>query len=426
MCAGGVLEKTPVGRRGHSQFDVCFKESNLRALTKYPKIHGCHAKITLMRLAVLILASLPLLGQTEIPKTEEALRVLFLGNSYTYYNSLPDMVAAISNSTPGRRIETKSVTRGGATLQDLWHLTNALETLRSGTWDYVVLQDQSTLGENYVDGKWGVNEPNGLLRWVRIWNAEIQRKNAKPMLYLTWGRKAYPEFQTGLNYAYAEAAREIGATISPVGLAWKRIRETQPQIELFDADGTHPSPLGTYLNACVFVEVLMGKTCEGATRNPTTLRVPEDTQRLLTEAAHFAVGQYKAGILTSLPKPDYGTLKPLPPSTVSKSDDFTGTWRGKATMYNATQDVELKLEGNGRTCRGSITLSSKQKQTSLSYPLSNCTIDMTTLIFLTSDPRFLVEEYKAVIDGDKLVGTQTLRNTDPYVRLQGSFELRKD
>jgi hypothetical protein len=51
---------------------------------------------------------------------------------------------------------------------------------------------------------------------------------------------------------------------------------------------------------------------------------------------------------------------------------------------------------------------------------------MTTLIFLTSDPRFLVEEYKAVIDGDKLVGTHTLRNTDPYVRLQGSFELRKD
>jgi hypothetical protein len=351
---------------------------------------------------------------------------LFLGNSYTYYNSLPDMVMALANSTPGRRIEAKGVTRGGATLQDLWHLTNALETLRSGTWDYVVLQDQSTLGENYVDARWGVNDPAGLMRWVRIWNAEIQRKNAKPMLYLTWGRKAYPEFQTGLNYAYSEAAREIGATIAPAGLAWKRIRETQSQIELFDADGTHPSPLGTYLTACVFVEMLAGKTCEGATKTPPTLRVPEDTQRLLTEAAHFAVGQYTAGILTNLPKPDYGTLKPLPPSTSSKPEDFNGIWRGKATMYNATQDVELNLEVRGRSCRGTITLVQRQRQTSLSYPLSNCTIDMTTLIFLTSDPRLIVEEYKAVLDGDKLVGTQILRNSDPYVRFQGSFELRKD
>ncbi len=379
-----------------------------------------------MRLAVLILASLPLLAQNEAIKTDEPLRVLFLGNSYTYYNALPDMVMALSNSTPGRRIEGKGVTRGGATLQDLWHLTNALETLRNGTWDYVVLQDQSMLGESYVDGKWGINEPNGLLRWVRIWNAEIQRKNAKTILFLTWGRKAYPEFQTGLNFAYAEAAREISATIAPAGLAWKRIRETQPQIELFDADGTHPSPAGTYLTACVFVEILMGKTCEGATRNPQALRVPEDTQRLLTQAAHSAVEQYKAGILTHLPKPEYGTLKPLPPATSSKSEDFTGTWKGKATIYNATHEMELKLDSSGRTCRGSITLVQKKKQTSLSYPLSNCTIDMTTLIFLTSDPRHIVEEYKAVIDGDKLVGTQILRSTDPYIRFQGSFELRKD
>lgn len=379
-----------------------------------------------MRLLVLFFAALTVLAQIPDAQTEEPLRVLFLGNSYTYYNALPDMVMTLANSTPGRRIETKSVTRGGATLADLWSLTNALEVLRNGTWDYVVLQDQSTLGNNYTDAKWSVNEPAGLLRWARFWNAEIQRKNAKPVFYLTWARKAFPEFQTGLNYAYAEAARDINAQIAPAGLAWRAIRETHPEIELFDPDNSHPSPLGSYLNACVFVELFTGKTCEGTTRNLTNLRIPEDTQRILTQAAHFAIEQYKAGILTSLPKPDYGTLKPLPTAGPTKPEDFNGIWKGTGTIYNATHDLELNLIAQGRTCRGNITLTQTRRQIKLSYPISSCTIDINTLVFLTSDPRLFVEEFRAVVQDGKLVGTQSLRSTDPYLRLQGSFELHKD
>jgi len=379
-----------------------------------------------MRLVVLILAALPILAQTELSKTEEPIRVLFLGNSYTYYNSLPDLVMFIANSAPGRRVEAKSVTRGGATLAEVWSLTNGLETLRNGSWDYVVLQDQSTLGQNYIDGKWGVNEPTGTLRWTKFWNTEIQRKNAKTLLYLTWGRKAYPEFQTGLNYAYSQAAREIGAQIAPAGLAWKRIRETQPQIELFDRDGSHPAPLGSYLTACVFVEVLTGKTCDVANKTPTNLPIPAETQRLLAEAAHSAVQQDVAGILTNLPKPDYGTIKALPNTTTTNPEDFGGDWKGRATIHNLNYDMELSLVMEGKTCKGTLTLTQSRAQTKLSYPVENCGVDIATLVFGTSDPRLLVEEYKAVIDGDRLIGTQLLRTLDPYLRLRGSFELRKN
>ncbi len=372
----------------------------------------------------MILAALPMLAQGDDPKPEAPLRVLFLGNSYTYYNSLPDMVAQMANSLPGRRIESRSVTRGGATLADLWSLTNGLEVLHTGNWDYVVLQDQSTLGTNYVDGKWHVNEPAALLRWVRFWNTEIQRKNAKPLLYLTWARKAHPEFQPALNYGYSEAAREINAGIAPAGLAWRKVREVSPKIELFDADGSHPSPLGTYLTACVFVEILVGRNCDGATRNIGGLRVSPADQRVFGEAARYAVEQYRAGLLANLPKPDLGAAKPLQNSGTAKPEDFQGTWKGTAMLYNDTHEMEMNIFVSGRRCRGTMTQT--RGEVKLSYPLSGCTVDNGALVFLTSDPRLIVEEYKAVLNDGKLTGTQMLRTTDPYLRMIGSFDLKRD
>ena len=377
-----------------------------------------------MRLAALILAALPMLAQGDDPKLEPPLRVLFLGNSYTYYNALPDMVMQMANSMPGRKIEAKSVTRGGATLADLWSLTNGLEVLRAGSWDYVVLQDQSTLGTNYVDGKWNINEPAGLLRWARFWNAEIQRKNAKPLMYLTWARKVHPEFQTALNYAYAESAHDINATIAPAGLAWRRVRESAPQIELFDADGSHPSPLGSYLTACVFVETLVGRNCEAASRNIGSLKVSTTDHQIFSDAARYAVEQYRAGILMNLPKPDLGTLRPLQNSGTTKPEEFQGTWKGTAMLYNELHELELNVSVTGRRCRG--TLTQTHVQVKLSYPLGGCAIDSGTLVFMTSDPRMLVEDYKAVLNEGKLTGTQVLRTTDPYMRMLGSFELKRD
>lgn len=379
-----------------------------------------------MRLAALMLLAGMCVAQPNTTQTEEPLRVLFLGNSYTYYNEMPAMVMALGNAQPGRRLEVKATTRGGATLEDLWSLTTGLTDLRTGKWDVVVLQDQSTLGQNYVEARWGVNEPTGLLRWARYWNEEIQRKGAKPMLYLTWGRKAYPEFQTALNYAYSEAAREIGATIAPAGLAWKRIRETQPQIELFDPDGSHPSPEGSYLTACVFVEMLTGKTCEGTNGVIVRLKMSDETQRLLAEAAHFAVTQLQAGVLTNLPRPNYGLTRTMPASTATKPEDFAGRWKGKGMMMDGEYEMDLRVEMKGKVCVGQLDLQNAAKKIKLSYPLANCTVDIATLLFATSDPRLVVDEYKAVLEGDKLTGTHSVRETNPYKRIQGSFELKKD
>ncbi len=374
-----------------------------------------------MRLVPILLAALPLLAQTEEP-----LKVLFIGNSYTHTNAMPDMAMSIANSIPGRQLDARSVTRGGATLADDWMLTNALDVLRTGAWDTVVLQDYSTLGQNFIDGKWMINDPSGLLQWSKFWNAEIQRKNAKTLLYLTWARKAHPDFQTGLNYAYAQAAKEINAQIAPVGLAWRRVREAHPHLELFVADGSHPSPLGSYLTACVFVEVLLNKSCAAPAKTPAIVRATAEQQAQIADAAHQAVEEYKAGILTNLPRPDYGVAKSLPTPADTKPEEFQGTWKGKAYIYSGVQDMELRVTTLGRTCKGSLTIANANAGVALTYPLTGCAIDQVTLTFLVSDPRIITEEFRAVIDNGRLSGTHALKDTNPYRRMMGSFELKKD
>src|SRR5262249_39693411 len=85
-------------------------------------------------------------------------RVLFIGNSYTYFNNLPEVFARLAEAGHGGKIETTMVAPGGWRLKDHWEKGTGRGLLESGNWDFVVLQEQSTLGADYwVEGKDHVN-----------------------------------------------------------------------------------------------------------------------------------------------------------------------------------------------------------------------------------------------------------------------------
>src|SRR5262249_20860239 len=94
-------------------------------------------------------------------------------------------------------------------------------------------------------------------------NEEIQRGGGKTVLYLTWARQAKPETQTQLNNVYRQAAQSTGALIAPVGMAWAAALKGDSTLVLHDADGSHPSPAGTYLSACVFYATFYKQSPEG-------------------------------------------------------------------------------------------------------------------------------------------------------------------
>ncbi len=206
------------------------------------------------------LAATPAAGATaQAPNATRPVRILFIGNSYTYFNNLPGILEDFARAaTPGRLVETELVAVGGATLQQHWGSGAALERIHRKGWDYVVLQEQSMLGWAQVDGRPVVNRPDQFHRAVRLFDREIRLAGAKTVLYHTWSAKDSPADQAALDRAYQSIGKELGAVVVPVGAAWDLIRATAPAVELYHEDGRHPSAAGSWLAAAVFSKTLLG------------------------------------------------------------------------------------------------------------------------------------------------------------------------
>jgi hypothetical protein len=194
-----------------------------------------------------------------------ARRVLFVGNSYTYFNNLPEMVRLLSSAAGAGEVEVRMIAPGGWTLADHWEKGDARGTVAREKWDFVVLQEQSQLGDpQTVDGLPRVGSPGKVfLPAATRWAAEATSRGAKPVFYMTWARKASPQDQAVLTNGYTTAATRGGGLLAPVGLAWKQVREEAPAIELFQADGSHPSASGTYLAACTLIALLFDRSPVG-------------------------------------------------------------------------------------------------------------------------------------------------------------------
>lgn len=130
--------------------------------------------------------------------------VLFIGNSYTYYHSMPQIFKAMTESRfQNRRVNTTFVGRGGASLEQQWKEGEALRQIQTGKWDYVVLQEQSMLGDEIIEnGKSFVRSPDLFFEYARKFVEQIQQNGAKPVFYMTWAREDRPDQQKYLTYAY--------------------------------------------------------------------------------------------------------------------------------------------------------------------------------------------------------------------------------
>lgn len=193
--------------------------------------------------ALLLVGALSASGQAPPAK----LRVLFIGNSYTYFNDLPGLVERLSAAD--RPIEARSVIEGGATLEQHWSVGLALKRIQQGGWDFVVLQEQS--------GRPVLDRPR-MFEYASAFDAEIKKHGGRTVLFLTWPRQSRPELQPQITQAYEQLARELGAEVAPVGPAWQKVSQRNPNMELYLPDGAHPSLAGSYLGACVFLAVFYG------------------------------------------------------------------------------------------------------------------------------------------------------------------------
>ena len=216
------------------------------------------------RVFLFALVSVSLASTAQVTK-----RVLFLGNSLTYVNNLPQMIADAALST-GDILIFDSYCPGGYKLYQHYADVNTRNKIMMGNWDYVVLQDQSLLPATDTAS---VNF--AVFPYAFKLDSMINQYNpcCETMFYMTWGYKngcagcfsswpyveTYEGMDSLLNLRYRMMADSNHAVVSPVGAVWHYIRDNFPLIDLYQADEIHPSVAGTYAGACSFYSALFRK-----------------------------------------------------------------------------------------------------------------------------------------------------------------------
>ena len=177
------------------------------------------------------------------------MRVLFIGNSHTFFNDMPNTFAEICRRN-GVDIQVTMLAHGGVG----WHYhvkqPEVRFNIRYGGYDAVVLQHVA-----HPMGDLDVMEQSGreLIEWIR----EV---GARPVLYMTWAAKRDgAQFQPQMSSPYRRLAQETRSELAPVGEVWWRFHALAPQEELYAADGEHASQTGSLLAAYTLAGAVLQK-----------------------------------------------------------------------------------------------------------------------------------------------------------------------
>jgi hypothetical protein len=223
---------------------------------------------------------------------QDTTQVLFIGNSYTQVNDLPTLFSELALSK-GKHPFVGTKANGGFTFQNHVNDPATFIKIKEKKWNYVVLQAQS-------------QEPSFPYSQVTTATLPFSTQLAdsvyannfcsQPLYYMTWGRQngdqqwdsinTFYKMNDRLRAGYMRFMEASEASVAPVGIAWKYVRDTYPAINLYSSDGSHPSLEGSYLAACVFYASIYRESPVNASFYSTVLPA---TAQLLQQAAALVV-----------------------------------------------------------------------------------------------------------------------------------------
>lgn len=193
------------------------------------------------------------------------MNILFIGNSFTYYNDMPEIFSNLAASA-GYDVYADKIAFGGYYLNQYADFESdagrtVCDKLNSVKWDFVVIQEQSLNP---------LSDCEDFYKSARILIEKIRSIGAKPVLYQTWAYEkdsdklkktglSYNKMYKGLKKAYEKFSRSECVAVAEAGTAFYKCSLKYPKISLYDAkDNYHPSFMGSYLAACVLFYKLFG------------------------------------------------------------------------------------------------------------------------------------------------------------------------
>jgi hypothetical protein len=198
------------------------------------------------------------LAASAFAQDAKPIRILFVGNSATYYTDIPGKLAKAAAAT-GHPAVVESVSFGGFSLEDHWKDGRARTAIEKG-WNFVILQQGvSALPESRAN----------LIEYTKKFDDPIREAGAKPALYMVWPLVNEPQRFPAVIGSYRAAAKAVNGIVLPAGEAFLRMRAAQPKMKLY-ADDFHPNALGGDLVVLTIWKALFAPATPGFTAEERT------------------------------------------------------------------------------------------------------------------------------------------------------------
>jgi len=193
---------------------------------------------------------------------EEPIRILFIGNSYTYRNHMPRMFMKIAKAN-GKNVEVNWCVKGKTSFYRHSLRKKVYRAIQWKKWDYVVLQGSSRdmLKERSIYYNKTLPGLNKIVSSIKQRNP-----NTKLVFFMTWAyKKGYPKYGYSnthykmirrISAKYKVLATDFDALLTPVGLVFENLYFKHNITTLYKSDNSHPSKLGSYAAACSFYSVI--------------------------------------------------------------------------------------------------------------------------------------------------------------------------
>lgn len=247
-------------------------------------------------LLFLAVGSVVYAAEATKPKPPE-LRVLFLGNSQIYFNELPRIVEALSESAAEDRprIKASQFVSGGASLESLWELGAAegkpRALIASEKWDFVIVQEIYTY----------YSKPESFNKYATLFDELIRQHGSRTVIFCTASvNDLYPDGFHKLHEMQIALGKKLNVPVAAAGKCWLQYWGDNPspqeRLALYHADKAHPGVKGSYIYACSLYVLLTGTSPVGLTnrvpKQPADAITPDEAKRF--QEAAWTVYQDKA------------------------------------------------------------------------------------------------------------------------------------
>jgi len=229
---------------------------------------------------------------TQQTKTTDIKTMLWVGNSFFYYNnSMHGHVGLLLSAAGGKGYRATSATISGSGIN--WHDMES-HFKPGGVASYSFVGDNEVVFNTFdkpFDGVMMMDcsqcpihpklQPI-FYEYAKKHSDTVRKYGAQPILFMSWAYADKPDMTTPLANEYIKAGKQNNALVVPAGLAFANSIAQRPNLNLYVADKRHPSLMGTYLAACTVMASVYKQNPMG---NSYTADLPKDVAAHLQKVA---------------------------------------------------------------------------------------------------------------------------------------------